>query len=201
MEPCEVRLSVVSAEFLTEFVFRKEFTTPTLEHLQKLRDDIYGEKELMSDSKAVAIDGKFCGGIAIERTFRSRFHVRNAQRAYHLTTSFQEARGLEAPHLSNKADTVKEKDHENVLRQRVNEVQFVVAILVIFLISNFQLVIRTANEGLLKGAPDVPGIMAKWADLVNFPKTGGYDRYEGFSSSVNNCWPASQMNLASARRG
>ncbi|KAK0187462.1 hypothetical protein F5146DRAFT_1004367 [Armillaria mellea] len=115
---------------------KKEFPTPVLENLQKLQDDIYGKEELMSDSKAVAIDGKFCGGIAIERTFHSRFHVRNAQ----------------------------------------------------------------SNEGLCKGAPDVPRIMAKWADLANFPKTGGYDRYAGFSSSVNNCWPASQMNLASARR-
>ncbi len=76
----------------------------------------------MSDTKAVLVDGEYHGGIALERSFRSDFHVRNAQRAYHLTTSFQEAHGLEAPHWSNKADGIKEKDHENVLHQHVNEV-------------------------------------------------------------------------------
>ncbi|KAK0477731.1 hypothetical protein EDD18DRAFT_1365298 [Armillaria luteobubalina] len=162
---------------------KKEFPIPVLEQLQKLRDDIYGKDKLMSDSKATTIDGNFCGGIAIERTFRSQFHIRNAQRVYHLTTSFQETQGLEAPHQSNKSDNSKETDYENVLRQRINE-----------------LAIRAANEGLCKGAPHVSGIMTQWADLANFPKTGGFDCYAGFSSSVN-FWPASQMNLASARRG
>ncbi|KAK0471902.1 hypothetical protein IW261DRAFT_1571360 [Armillaria novae-zelandiae] len=162
---------------------KKEFPIPVLEQLQKLQDDVYSKDELMSDSKAITIDGNFCGGIAIERTFRSRFHIRNAQCAYHLTTSFQEARGLEVPHQSNKSDNSKETDHENVLRQWVNE-----------------LAIHAANEGLCKGAPHVSGIMTQWADLTNFPKTGGFDRYAGFSSSVN-FWPALQMNLASACRG
>ncbi|KAK0474681.1 hypothetical protein EDD18DRAFT_1367568 [Armillaria luteobubalina] len=62
------------------------------------------------------------------------------------------------------------------------------------------LAIRAANEGLCKGAPHVSGIMMQWADLANFPKTGGFDRYVGFSSSVN-FWLASQVNLASACRG
>ncbi len=76
----------------------------------------------MSDTKAILEDGKYHGGIALECNFCSEFHVRNAQHAYHLNTSFQEAHGLEAPHRSNKADGIKEKDYENVLHQRVNEV-------------------------------------------------------------------------------
>ncbi|KAK0482935.1 hypothetical protein EDD18DRAFT_1362350 [Armillaria luteobubalina] len=138
---------------------KKEFLIPVLEQLQKLQDDIYGKDKLMSDSKAIAIDGNFRGGIAIEQTFHSRFHIRNAQ--YNL----------------------KETDYENVLHQWVNE-----------------LAICVANEGFCKGAPHVSGIMMQWADLANFPKTGGFDRYVGFSSSVN-FWPASQIHLASARRG
>ncbi len=76
----------------------------------------------MTDMKAVLVDGKYHGGIALERSFCSEFYVRNAQHAYHLTTSFQEACGLEAPHRSNKVDRIKEKDHENMLCQHVNEV-------------------------------------------------------------------------------
>ncbi len=76
----------------------------------------------MSDTKAVLEDEEYHGGIALEHSFHSEFHVRNAQHAYHLNTSFQEACGLEAPHRSNKADGIEEKDYENVLRQHVNEV-------------------------------------------------------------------------------
>ncbi|PBK90313.1 hypothetical protein ARMGADRAFT_1083168 [Armillaria gallica] len=110
---------------------KQEFTTPVLGHFQELQEDVYSKDNLMTDTKAVLVDGKYHGGIALERSFCSEFHVRNAQRAYHLTTSFQKARGLEAPHRSNKVDRIKEKDHKNMLHQRVNE-----------------LAIRTTNEGL-----------------------------------------------------
>ncbi|KAK0432091.1 hypothetical protein EV421DRAFT_1911288 [Armillaria borealis] len=163
---------------------KQEFTTPVLEHFQELQKDVYGEDDAMTDTKAVLVDREYHGGIALEHSFRSEFHVRNAQRAYHLTTSFQEAHGLEAPHRSNKADGIKEKDHENTLRQHVNE-----------------LAVHTANEGLCKGAPDTLEIMEQWADLANFPKTGYFNRYKGFSTSMNNCWPASQTNFASSQRG
>ncbi len=43
--------------------------------------------------------------------------------------------------------------------------------------------------------------MEQWVDLANFPKTGGFKHYEGFSTSVNNCWPASQTNFASSQQG
>ncbi|KAK0443414.1 uncharacterized protein EV420DRAFT_1484940 [Desarmillaria tabescens] len=145
---------------------KKEFTAPVLEHFETLHNDIYGKDALMSDSKAVL------------------FHVQNAQWAYHLNMSFQEAWGLEAPHQSNKADGIKEKDYENVLCQQVNE-----------------LAICTSNEGLHKGAPEAPRIMKKWVDLINFPRTGSFNHYDGFGSSIDNCWPASQMNMASACRG
>ncbi len=66
---------------------------------------------------------------------------------------------------------------------------------------SLQLAVHTANKGLHKGAPNTPEIMEQWADLTNFPKTGGFNRYKGFSTSVNNCWPASQTNFVPSQRG
>ncbi|KAK0430213.1 hypothetical protein EV421DRAFT_1744344 [Armillaria borealis] len=141
---------------------KQEFTTPVLEHFQELQKDVYGEDSAMTDTKAVLVDGEYHGGIALERSMWD----------------------WKAPHRSNKADGIKEKDHENVLCQWVNE-----------------LAVRTANEGLRKGAPNAPEIMEQWADLANFPKMGNFNRYKGFSTSVNNCWPASQTNFALSQRG
>ncbi|PBK81624.1 hypothetical protein ARMGADRAFT_1091115 [Armillaria gallica] len=155
---------------------KQEFTAPALEHFEELQEDVYGKDSLMSDTTAVLEDGEYCGGITLESSFCSEFHIRNAQRTYHINTSFQEAHRLEAPHHSNKADGIREKDYEN-------------------------LAVHTANKGLCKGAPDAPEIIEQWADHANFPKTGGFKCYEGFSTSVNNCWPTSQTNFASSQRG
>ncbi|SJL09159.1 uncharacterized protein ARMOST_12535 [Armillaria ostoyae] len=57
---------------------KQEFTTPVLEHFQELQKDVYGEDNAMTDTKAVLVDGEYHGGIALERSFCSEFHVRNA---------------------------------------------------------------------------------------------------------------------------
>ncbi|KAK0186799.1 hypothetical protein F5146DRAFT_1004863 [Armillaria mellea] len=126
---------------------KQEFSEEVLDNFDEIQQDIYGEEDLMLDSKLVLVDGKLQGGIAIEHTFCSKFHVRNAEHAYHLTTSFQDVQGLEAPHQSNKADGIKENDHEN-------------------------LVVHTANARLAKGALEVAKVMEKWLDLTNYPRTG-----------------------------
>ncbi len=102
---------------------REEFSPQVLRHFQEVQQDLYGDPDLMSNSKPQMQEGELRGGIAIERTYRSRFHVRNADRAYHTTISYQDARSLEAPHVSNKVDGVREGDAANVLRQHLNEVR------------------------------------------------------------------------------
>ncbi|KAK0183872.1 hypothetical protein F5146DRAFT_1146541 [Armillaria mellea] len=136
----------------------------------------------MSDSKPQMQKGELCGGIAIEQTYRSQFHVRNANRAYHTTVSYQDAYSLEAPYVSNKVNGVREKDAANMLRQCLNE-----------------LTVCNANAGLAKGAPNLLPLMKEWAEVANYPKPGGFNRYKDFGTKSDNpCWTASQTNCASA---
>ncbi|KAK0184647.1 hypothetical protein F5146DRAFT_1145160 [Armillaria mellea] len=160
---------------------KNEFSPKVLQYFQEVQRDLYGDPKLMSDSKPQMQEGELCGSIAIEQTYRSQFHVRNANRAYHTTVSYQDAHSLEAPHVSNKVDGVREKDAANMLRQCLNE-----------------LTVCNANAGLAKGAPNLLPLMKEWAEVDNYPKPGGFNRYKDFGTESDNpCWTASQTNCAS----